>query len=127
MVCTKLNCIWYLHFYGIKSDFMGVCIQNLGFRFRVVWLKSPGVLLKKLQQNNWTSCFSKGMNVHVVTAVGHVQFKYNCFSSYFNEIQNGSFSEITLLAIKCLSLRKKDIFAFLLRKVVVQKVFLVDS
>lgn len=47
MVCKKLNCIWYLHFYGIKSDFIGVCIQNLGFRFRVVWLKSPGVLLKK--------------------------------------------------------------------------------
>lgn len=67
------------------------------------------------------------MTVPVVTDVGHVQLKYYCFSSHFNEIQNGIFSEITLLAIKCLSLRKKAIFALLLRKVVVQKVLLVDS
>lgn len=50
VLCT--NCIWYLHFYDIKSDFIGVYIQKLGFRFRVVWLKTPAVLLKKLQQNN---------------------------------------------------------------------------
>lgn len=67
------------------------------------------------------------MTVPVVTDVGYVQLKYYCFSSHFNEIQNGIFSESTLLAIKYLSLRKKAIFALLLRKVVVQKVLLVDS
>lgn len=67
------------------------------------------------------------MTVPVFSDVGHGQLKYYCFFSHFNEIQNGSFSEITLLAIKCLSPRKKDIFALLLRKVVMQKVLLVDS
>lgn len=67
------------------------------------------------------------MDVPVVTAVGHVQFKYYSFSSRFNEIKNGSFPEITLLAMKYLSLREKDVFALLLRKVVVQKDLLVDS
>lgn len=117
VLSTKVNCIWYLHFYGIKLEFMGLYIQNaLDLDFRVPWLISQAVLLKKKKRRNcW---FFRCMNVPVVTAV---VLKDCCFSSHFNEIQDRGFSQITALEIKCQRLH------LLLRKALVLNVLLVDS